>query len=128
MSLPIGSRLGPYQILGLLGAGGMGEVFKARDTRLERVVAIKVLPPRTSERPEIRQRFEREARAVSALNHPHICALYDIGREGGVDYLVMEYLDGETLAGRLKRGALSLHQALRTATEVADALDRAHRT
>jgi serine/threonine protein kinase len=128
MPLASGSRLGPYELVALLGAGGMGEVYKARDTRLDRLVAIKVLPSHTAERPEVRQRFEREARAVSALNHPHICALFDIGQEGGVDYLVMEYLDGETLAARLKRGALPLDQALRTATEVADAVDRAHRT
>jgi Tol biopolymer transport system component/tRNA A-37 threonylcarbamoyl transferase component Bud32 len=106
----------------------MGVVYKARDTRLDRTVAIKVLPPQTSDRTEVRQRFEREARAVSALNHPHICTLYDVGHEGAVDYLVMEFVEGETLADRLKRGALSLDQALRTATEIADALDRAHRT
>jgi serine/threonine protein kinase len=106
----------------------MGEVYKARDTRLDRTIAIKVLPPHTAERPEVRQRFEREARAVSALNHPHICTLYDIGQEGGRDYLVMEYLDGETLADRLRRGALPLNETLRTAREIADAVDRAHRT
>ncbi len=128
MSLAPGMRLGPYEVLSPLGAGGMGEVYKARDTRLDRTVAIKVLPPQTSERPEVRQRFEREARAVSALNHPNICTLHDVGEEGGVNYLVMEFVDGETLADRLKRGALPLDQALRTATQVADALDRAHRT
>src|SRR5690242_5470790 len=127
MTLSVGTRLGPHEILSPVGAGGMGEVYKARDTRLERTVAIKVLPPHTAERPDVRQRFEREARAVSALNHPHICTLYDIGHEGGVDYLVMEYLDGETLADCLRRGALPLNETLRTATEVADAVDRAHR-
>jgi eukaryotic-like serine/threonine-protein kinase len=128
MSLAAGTRLGPYEIVAPIGAGGMGEVYKARDTRLERTVAIKVLPPHTAERSDVRQRFEREARAVSALNHPHICTLHDIGREGGIDYLVMEYLDGETLADRLKRGPLPLDQALRIGIQVADAVDRAHRT
>jgi Tol biopolymer transport system component len=128
MRLSAGTRLGPYEILAPIGAGGMGEVYKARDTRLDRTVAIKVLPPQTSGRPEVRQRFEREARAVSALNHPHICTLHDIGHDGDLDYLVMEFLEGETLAERLKRGPLPLDQALRTATEIADALDRAHRT
>src|SRR5262245_21762562 len=128
MPLSAGTLLGPYQIVAPLGAGGMGEVYKARDTRLDRTIAIKVLPPHTAERPEIRQRFEREARAVSALNHPHICTLYDIGQQDGQDYLVMEYLDGETLAHRLRRGALALSETLRTAREVADAVDRAHRT
>src|SRR5947208_10535433 len=97
MTLAPGTRLGPYEIATLLGAGGMGEVYKARDTRLERTVAIKVLLAHTAERPEVRQRFEREARAVSALNHPHICTLYDVGREGGLDYLVMEFVQGESL-------------------------------
>src|SRR5213082_3331181 len=103
MPLPPGTRLGPYEIREPIGAGGMGEVYRARDTRLERVVAIKVLPAETASRPEVRQRFEREARAVSALNHPHICTLYDIGQQDGVDYLVLEYLEGETLANRLKQ-------------------------
>jgi Tol biopolymer transport system component/tRNA A-37 threonylcarbamoyl transferase component Bud32 len=128
MALPAGTRLGPYEILSLVGAGGMGEVYKARDTRLDRTIAIKVLPPHTAERADVRQRFEREARTVSALNHPHICTLYDIGQEDGRDYLVMEYLDGETLAERLRRGALPLKETLRTAIEVGDAVDRAHRT
>src|SRR5262249_6317726 len=128
MTLSAGTRLGPYEILSSLGAGGMGEVYKARDTRLDRTIAIKGLLPHSAERPDVRQRFEREARAVSALNHPHICTLYDIGQQGGRDYLVMEYLDGETLAERLRRGALPLNETLRTAIEVADAVDRAHRT
>jgi Tol biopolymer transport system component/tRNA A-37 threonylcarbamoyl transferase component Bud32 len=120
-------RMGPYEIVAPLGAGGMGEVYRARDTRLDRTVAIKVLPEHAATRPEVRERFEREARAVSALNHPHICALYDIGRQDGVDFLVMEYLEGETLAQRLERGPLAMEQALRYAIQIADALDRAHR-
>jgi serine/threonine protein kinase len=127
MHLTSGSKLGPYEIVSPLGAGGMGEVYKARDTRLDRIVAIKVLPSHLSDDAERRQRFEREARAVSKLNHPHICTLYDIGQQDGVDYLVMEYLEGETVAERLAKGALPLEQALRYAVEMADALDKAHR-
>src|SRR5687767_6623971 len=106
MALNAGTRLGPYEILSPLGAGGMGEVYRARDTRLGRDVAIKVLPPHMSTNPEVRARFEREARAVSSLNHPHICTLHDVGRAGETDYLVMELIEGETLAQRLARGAL----------------------
>ena len=127
MALTAGARLGPYEILSAIGAGGMGEVYRARDTRLERTVAIKVLPSHLSGDPELRQRFEREAKAVSALNCSHICTLHDIGQQGGIDYLVMEYLEGESLADRLKKGPLPLDQALRYATEIADALDKAHR-
>src|SRR5262245_60502464 len=105
----------------------MGEVYKARDTRLERTVAIKVLPQRLSSSPEVRQRFEREAKTISQLSHPHICALYDVGREGETEYLVMEYLEGETLSDRLGKGALPTDQVLRFGIEIADALDRAHR-
>jgi Tol biopolymer transport system component len=105
----------------------MGEVYRARDTRLDRTVAVKVLTPHVADRPELRQRFEREARAVSSLNHPHICALYDIGQQDGVDYLVMEYLEGETLAVRLGHGPMPLEQALRYAIEIAEALGQAHR-
>ncbi len=105
----------------------MGEVYKARDTRLERAVAIKVLPDQLSGQPDLRRRFEREARVISSLNHPHICTLYDVGHETGTDYLVMEYLEGETAAERLLRGPLPLDQALRIGVEVADALDKAHR-
>ena len=94
MSLSTGTRLGPYEILTPLGAGGMGEVYKARDTRLDRTVAIKVLPEHLSQKPQLRERFEREARAVSSLNHPNICTLHDVGQESDVDYLVMEYLEG----------------------------------
>jgi serine/threonine protein kinase len=128
MSLTAGARLGPYEILESIGAGGMGVVYRARDTRLDRIVAVKVLAAGTAKRPEFRQRFEREARAVSALNHPHICTLHDVGSVGDIDYIVMEYLEGETLAARLRSGALPLDQALRIALESADALDRAHRT
>ncbi|HEV2386424.1 MAG TPA: protein kinase [Candidatus Acidoferrales bacterium] len=94
-----GTKLGPYEIVGPLGTGGMGEVYRARDTRLDRVVAIKILPPHLADTPEARQRFEREARAVSSLNHPHICTLYDVGRQDETDYLVMEYLESETWGG-----------------------------
>ena len=123
----LGRQLGTYQILGVLGAGGMGEVYKARDTRLNRTVAIKVLPRLLSERADLRQRFDREARAIASLNHPNICALYDIGRQDQIDFLVMEYLEGETLSKRLKKGHLPTEQLLRTAIEVATALDQAHR-
>jgi len=127
LTLAAGSRLGPYEILAPLGAGGMGEVWRARDTRLERTVAIKVLPQHLSASPEVRQRFEREAKTISQLSHPHICALYDVGREGDVEYLVMEYLEGETLSERLAKGALTLEQTLRYGMDIAEALDKAHR-
>ncbi|HEY3173043.1 MAG TPA: protein kinase, partial [Thermoanaerobaculia bacterium] len=126
MTLPAGSRLGPYEILAPLGSGGMGEVYRARDTRLERTVAVKVLPEHLSLSPESRQRFEREAKTISQLSHPHICALYDVGNAEGVEYLVMEYLEGETLAERLAKGPLPIEQVLRHGIEIADALDRAH--
>ena len=127
MSLANGTKLGPYEIHSLLGAGGMGEVYRARDTRLERTVAIKVLPATLNDNPELKQRFEREAKAISALQHPHICVLHDVGHQGGTDFLVMEYLEGETLSERLKRGPLPLEQFWKLAIEVADALDKAHR-
>jgi eukaryotic-like serine/threonine-protein kinase len=127
VTLAAGARLGPYEILSPLGAGGMGEVYKARDTRLERTVAIKVLLQQLSASPEVRQRFEREAKTISQLSHPHICALYDVGREGETEYLVMELLEGETLSDRLAKGPLSLEQTLRYGVEMADALDKAHR-
>jgi serine/threonine protein kinase len=111
----------------LIGAGGMGEVYKARDTRLDRIVAIKVLPAHLADRPELRERFEREARTIAGLNHPHICTLHDIGQQDGIDFLVMEYLEGETLATCLLKGPLPLEEALRYAVEIADALDKAHR-
>jgi serine/threonine protein kinase len=127
MALTNGTKLGPYEIVAPLGAGGMGEVYRARDTRLDRTVAIKVLPPHLADTPEARQRFEREARAVSALNHPHICTLHDVGSQDGTEFLVMEYLEGETLAARLEKGTLPLEQVLKIGVEVADALDKAHR-
>jgi serine/threonine protein kinase len=127
VTLAAGSRLGPYEIVAPIGAGGMGEVYRARDTRLERTVAIKVLPARLSASPESRRRFEREARTISQLSHPHICALHDVGREGETEYLVMEYLDGESLAERLLKGPLPLEQTLRYGMQIADALDKAHR-
>jgi eukaryotic-like serine/threonine-protein kinase len=127
MALTSGTKLGPYEIQSPLGAGGMGEVYRARDTRLGRDVAIKVLPQHLSANPELKQRFEREARAISALNHPRICTLHDIGSQDGVDFLVMEYLEGESLAQRLKRGRLPLKEALKIGIEVCEALDKAHR-
>src|SRR5467141_1523997 len=127
MPLSAGTRLGPYEVLAPIGAGGMGEVYRARDTRLERTVAVKVLPSHRSASPEVRQRFEREAKTISQLSHPHICALYDVGREGETEYLVMEYLEGETLSDRLAKGPLPLEQTLRYGVEIADALDKAHR-
>jgi serine/threonine protein kinase len=128
VALSSGLHLGPYEILAPLGAGGMGEVWRARDTRLGRDVAIKVLPEHLSAHPEARARFEREARAISSLNHPHICTLYDVGREDGVDFLVLELVEGESLAERLRRGPLPAETLLPTAIEIADALDRAHRS
>jgi eukaryotic-like serine/threonine-protein kinase len=121
-----GARLGAYEILSAIGAGGMGEVYRARDTRLERTVAIKVLPADLSSDPDRRERFDREARAISSLNHPHICILHDIGNQDGTSFLVMEYLEGETLASRLSKGPLPVDQVLRYAIEIADALDAAH--
>jgi serine/threonine protein kinase len=125
--LTAGARLGPYEIVAPLGAGGMGEVYKAHDTRLNRVVAIKILPASVAGDPQRRERFRREARAISSLTHPHICTLHDIGEHDGMEFLVLEYLPGETLAHRLLRGALPIEDVLRIAVELADALDAAHR-
>jgi eukaryotic-like serine/threonine-protein kinase len=122
-----GSRLGPYEIMAFIGAGGMGEVYKARDTRLDRTVAIKVLPAHLSSSSQHNERFKREARAISALQHPNICTLHDVGQQDNSQYLVMEYLEGETLAERLAKGCLPFDLALRHGTEVEDALDAAHR-
>src|SRR5207342_534897 len=127
MTLSAGTKLGPYEIVAPIGAGGMGEVYKAKDSRLGRDVAVKVLSSHLSADAEIRQRFEREAKTISQFSHPHICALYDVGREGDTEYLVMELLEGESLADRLGKGALPTEQVLRYGIEIADALDKAHR-
>ncbi|HKI85614.1 MAG TPA: protein kinase, partial [Thermoanaerobaculia bacterium] len=127
MTIEAGTKLGPYEIVAPLGAGGMGEVYRARDTRLNREVAVKVLPAHLAESPELRQRFEREAKAISQLSHPHICTLYDVGNDDGVEYLVMELLDGESLAERLTQGALPADQVVRYGIEIADALEAAHK-
>jgi serine/threonine protein kinase len=126
VTLGPGQRLGPYEILSSAGAGGMGEVYKARDTRLDRTVAIKVLPSRSAQDGALRARFEREAKTISSLNHPNICTLYDVGHQDGVDYTVMEYLEGQTLSDRIRKGAIPLAETLRIASEIADALDNAH--
>ncbi len=127
MEIAPGTKLGSYEIQSPLGAGGMGEVYRARDTRLDRTVAIKVLNSQLVANAELRARFEREAKIISQLQHSHICVLYDVGHQDGTDFLVMEYLEGETLADRLKRGALATEQVLKIATEIADALEKAHR-
>src|SRR5438105_5833305 len=127
MGLTSGTKLGPYEIVSPLGTGGMGEVYRARDTRLERDVAIKVLPANLSSDPSLRQRLEREAKAVSKLNHPHICILHDVGHHGGLDFLVMEMVEGETLEQRLTKGPLQPEQTIRFAAQVADALAKAHK-
>jgi len=127
MTLIPGTRLGPYHIVAHLGAGGMGEVYEARDTRLGRIVAIKILPSQATASDDLHRRFEQEARAIASLNHPHICVLFDIGRDGDVDFMVMERLEGQTLAERLKAGPLAVEESLRHATAIADALDQAHR-
>jgi serine/threonine protein kinase len=127
MTIAPGVRLGPYEIIAPIGAGGMGEVYRARDTRLDRTVAVKVLPQSLAGNAQLRLRFEREAKAISALTHPHICTLHDVGHHEGIDYLVMEHLEGETLADRISKGPLPLDEALRIGVEIADALDKAHR-
>src|SRR5262245_13667721 len=127
MPLAVGTRLGPYEILAPLGSGGMGEVYRAKDTRLDRTVAIKILPSHLSSNADYKQRFEREARAISSLTHPNICGLYDVGSQNGTEFLVMEFLEGETLAHRLSKGPLPTDQMLRYAIQIADALDKAHK-
>src|SRR5215831_14936282 len=127
MGLAPGTNLGPYQIVAPLGAGGMGEVYRARDTRLERSVALKILPTHLADRPGASERFEREARTISSLNHPNICQLHDVGVHDSVRYLVMELLEGETLAERLRRGPLPVDQVLRYGAEIAHGLEAAHR-
>src|SRR5450755_367499 len=127
MALLPGTKLGPYEILSPLGAGGMGEVYRARDTRLEREVAVKILPEHLAQDPEAKQRFDREARTISSVNCPNICALYDVGQQDGMHYLVMELLQGETLADRLRRGPLPIDQVLKYGIDIADGLEKAHR-
>ena len=126
MALTAGTRLGPYEILLPIGKGGMGEVYKANDTRLDRTVAIKVLPEHLAESPERKARFEREAKAISQLNHPHICTLHDVGEQDGIDYLVMEYIEGETLADRIGRGPLHVDEAIPLFIQIAEGLETAH--
>src|SRR6267143_2190522 len=126
MPIALGTRFGPYEIISAAGAGGMGEVYRAKDTRLDRLVALKVLPPELAHNPEKRQRFEREARSISTLSHPHICTLHDVGQQDGVDYLVLEYLEGETLEKKLEKGSMPAPEVLKYAIELADALDKAH--
>jgi serine/threonine protein kinase len=128
MSLNSGARIGPYEVISPAGAGGMGEVYRARDTRLDRTVAIKILPAHLSSNPEAKQRFDREARAISSLNHPNICTLYDVGHQDGMDYLVMEFLEGQTLADRLAKGPLPPEQVLKYGIEICEGLEKAHRT
>src|SRR5580658_208658 len=128
MPLAIGDKLGPYEIVSQIGAGGMGEVWKARDTRLDRTVAIKVMPKHIAAREDLRARFEREARTVSSLHHPNICVLHDIGKQDGADFMVLEFLEGETLAARTARGPMPLGEVLAYGIQIADALDRAHRS
>src|SRR5882724_3063043 len=127
MALTSGAKLGPYEILAPLGAGGMGEVYRATDSRLDRTVAVKILPVHLSDNPEARQRFEREARTISSLNHPNICVLHDVGTQDGTAYLVMEYVQGESLEARLKKGSLPMKQALECGVQICDALEKAHR-
>src|SRR5512132_2982030 len=118
MSLAAGTRLGPYEIAALIGSGGMGEVYRALDTRLQRVVAIKILPDTLTADPAQRLRIEREARVIAGLSHPHICALFDVGREQGIDFLVMEYLEGETLSDRLEQGLMPIDVGMRYGTQI----------
>jgi eukaryotic-like serine/threonine-protein kinase len=128
MALTSGTKLGPYEIQSQLGAGGMGEVYRARDTRLDRTVAIKVLPHHLSSDPDLKQRFEREARAISSLNHPRICTLHDVGHQDGIDFLVMECLEGESLGDRLRKGPLPLKEALKIGIEGCEALEAAQQS
>src|SRR5260221_5224844 len=127
MPLTAGPKLCPYEVVAPLGAGGMGEVYRATDTRLDRTVAIKILPVHLSDNPEAKQRFEREARTISSLNHPHICVLHDVGSQNGTDYLVMQYVQGETLDARLQKGPIPLKQALECCSQLCDVLKPPHR-
>src|SRR5215469_14636342 len=126
MALTSGMRLGPYEIQSPLGAGGMGEVYRARDTRLGREVALKILPTHLAANPELKQRFDREAKSISSLTHPNICSLFDIGHQDGTDYLVMELAEGPTLAERIRDGAIPLEETISIAKQIADALEYAH--
>src|SRR5713226_1802664 len=128
MSLASGTKLGPYEIQSPLGAGGMGEVYRAKDTRLYRSVAVKILPSHLSDNPDAKQPFDREARAISSLNHPNICTLHDVGHQDGVDFLVMEFLEGETLADRVMKGPLATEQVLKYGIETWEGLERAHKS
>src|SRR6202163_2478266 len=121
MALTSGTKLGPYEVQSPLGAGGMGEVYRAKDTRLDRTVADRILPSHLSDNPDARQRFDREARAISSLNHPNICTMHDVGHQEGIDFLVMEFLEGETLAERLRKGPLALKETLKIGMEVCEA-------
>jgi serine/threonine protein kinase len=127
MTILPGKRLGPHEILSSIGAGGMGEVYRARDTRLDRIVAIKVLPVHLANRSELRERFEREARTIASLNHPHICTLHDIGKQDGIDFLVMEYLESEKHETRMEKNPIPQEQVVHYDIEISDALDKAHR-
>lgn len=127
MTLTAGTKLGPFEILMPCGSGGMGEVYKAKDSRLNRFVAIKVLPEHVSKNPELKARFEREAQTLASLSHPHICPVFDVGEQDGIDYIVMEYLEGQTVAQRLQKGALPLDEAMKISVQITDALDKAHR-
>ena len=127
MALAAGTKLGPYEIQSAIGAGGMGEVYRARDSRLNRIVAVKILPEHLSANTQLKERFEREARTISSLSHSHICALYDTGEQNGVTYLVMEFLEGENLGKRLEKGPIPSEQVLRYGAQIAEALDAAHR-
>src|ERR1700687_5062504 len=128
MALTSGTKLGPYEILSPLGAGGMGEGYRAKDTRLDRTVAVKILPSHLSDNPDAKQRFDREARAISSLNHPNICTMHDVGHQDGIDFLVMEFLEGETLASRLLKGPLARELVLRYGIEICEGLERAHKS
>jgi eukaryotic-like serine/threonine-protein kinase len=128
MTLTAGTRFGPYEVQSPIGAGGMGEVYRAKDTRLDRTVAVKILPSHLSDNPEAKQRFDREARAISSLNHPNICTLHDVGHQDGIDFLVMEFLEGETLADRLRKGPLPTEQVLKIGIEICEGLERAHKS
>jgi eukaryotic-like serine/threonine-protein kinase len=128
MILAASTELGPYEIQSPLGFGGMGEVYRARDTRLDRTVAVKILPSHLSENLDAKQRFDREARTISSLSHPNICTLNDVGHQDGIDYLVMEYLEGETLADRLRKGSLPVEHVLKYGIEICEGLERAHRS